>query len=65
MSDTLPTVRIKADTPRGYRIINESSFDAAKHELYDVPAPPQAAPSMPPAAKTVQGGQVYYGRKKR
>jgi hypothetical protein len=35
MYDTLPTVRIKADTRRGYRIINASAFDAASHTIYE------------------------------
>lgn len=39
-----PTVRIKSpvndENPAGYVVINESDFDAAKHELFDVdPAP--------------------------
>lgn len=31
----IPTVRIKADTPLGYAIINESDFDSSEHELFD------------------------------
>ena len=34
----LPTVKIKRDGPRGFRIINESDFDASKHVLFDAPA---------------------------
>jgi hypothetical protein len=33
----LPTIKIKSDRPKGFRIINLSSFDPAKHERYDAP----------------------------
>lgn len=32
------TVKVKADTPRGYRIINKSSFDPKVHKAYDAEA---------------------------
>lgn len=31
----VPTVKVKRDGPKGYRIINKSDFDPAKHELFD------------------------------
>jgi hypothetical protein len=34
---SIPTVRIVAETPRGFRIINESDFDPERHERF-VPA---------------------------
>ena len=34
MTETLPTIRIRSDRPKGYRIINLSSFDPAKHEAW-------------------------------
>ena len=45
MSDTLPTVKVKASDPEqgAFVIINESDFDAAVHELYAEPA--EAAPA--------------------
>ena len=39
MYDTLPTIRIKTDTSRGYRIINASAFDASKHSAFDDATP--------------------------
>ena len=34
-NNTIPTVKVKRDGPKGYRIINESDFDPAKHERAD------------------------------
>lgn len=45
MTDILPTVKIKADTAKGFRIINASDFDPARHERF-VEAP--AVPELPP-----------------
>jgi hypothetical protein len=45
MYDTLPTIRIKADTPRGYRIINASAFDASKHSAFDDTTPRPVTPA--------------------
>ena len=51
MSDRLPTVEIKSDHPRGYRIINESDFDPKQHTLYgEKAAAKKLAPK--PAEKT-------------
>lgn len=33
MSNTCPTVRVKADNEQGFIVINESDFDEAEHEL--------------------------------
>ena len=38
MSYRLPTVKIATDTPKGFRIINESDFDPDVHDLFDEPA---------------------------
>lgn len=35
MSDTVPTIKVKRDGPKGYRIINASAFDAKVHEVYE------------------------------
>ena len=45
----LPTVKIKADSAKGYRIINASAFDPKVHVKYDEPTPGEIAPP-PPAA---------------
>jgi hypothetical protein len=58
--NTLPTIKIKADTPKGFRIINASAFDPKVHAMWRAseparseparsePAPaPQAAPQRP------------------
>lgn len=37
MSDTTPTVKVKADNEQGFYLLNESDFDAAVHELFDKP----------------------------
>ena len=34
MTETLPTIRIRSDRPKGYRIINLSDFDPTKHEAW-------------------------------
>lgn len=31
----LPTIRVRRDGPRGYRLINLADFDPARHELLD------------------------------
>lgn len=31
----IPTIKVKRDGPKGYRLINASDFDPAKHELFD------------------------------
>lgn len=45
----LPTIKVKRDGPKGYRIINLSSFDPAVHVPYDAPVP-AVAPVEPVAA---------------
>jgi hypothetical protein len=45
MSEHLPTVRVKRDGPKGYRIINLSAFDPAVHVLADETARPGDNPS--------------------
>jgi hypothetical protein len=43
---SLPTIKILADTAKGYRIINLSSFDPAKHvPVDDVPEMPAEIPA--------------------
>lgn len=47
MSDDLPTVKVKSGD--SFAIINESDFDAAKHEIFEAPpAPPPPPPAPPP-----------------
>jgi hypothetical protein len=50
-----PTVRIKS--PAGVTVINESDFDAAKHERADAlpPPPPEPPPPPPPEAGPLDG----------
>ena len=51
MTDIVPTIKIKAATAKGFRIINASDFDPAVHERI-VDAPPVIAPpplEPPPA----------------
>lgn len=40
MDYILPTVKVKSDHPRGYRVINETDFDPKKHELFEGEAAP-------------------------
>lgn len=47
----IQTIKVKRDGPKGFRIINLSSFDPAVHEAYDVPAP--AVKPVEPAAAPV------------
>lgn len=42
----IPTLKIKADHPRGWAIINEAAFDPKKHVMYGA-APDKAAPFTP------------------
>lgn len=37
MSNTCPTVKVKADNEQGFAVIDEHAFDPTKHELFDVP----------------------------
>lgn len=48
MSNNIETVKVVADTPSGYAIINAADYDAATHVLYGV-APERAEPSETPA----------------
>jgi len=34
MSDKLPTIKVKDENPRGWKIINASDFDPDKHEIF-------------------------------
>ena len=44
---TIPTIKIRRDNERGYRIINLSSFDPAKHEEFDAaPTPASEEPAL-------------------
>lgn len=59
MSDTLPTVKVKASDPEqgAFVIINEADFDPAVHELYVEPteaAPAEAAPAKASKAKAAK-----------
>lgn len=63
----IPTIKVKRDGPKGFRIINLSSFDPAVHEAYDAPAPvmapvePAAAPVAPEPSATPSGAFVGKG----
>lgn len=35
----IPTVTIVADTAKGFRVINASDFDPARHQIFGEPAP--------------------------
>lgn len=35
----IPTLKIKADHPRGWAIINEADFDPKRHEMWGEPSP--------------------------
>lgn len=49
MSNTCPIVHVKnSDSPDGFIVINESDFDASKHERV-VPLPPAVVVPAPPA----------------
>lgn len=50
----LPKVKVKADTERGFRTINESEFDPEVDELYDEPEAAPIAPSEPPPAPRIR-----------
>ncbi len=53
--NTCPTVKVKADTPTGYMIINESDFDPDMHEIVeDVPVEAATDPD-PDAANSAAG----------
>jgi len=49
MSEACPTVRIRPSHPSqgAFVEINESDFDAARHERFDVPLAPPPAPMAP------------------
>ena len=47
-----PTIKVKRDGPKGFRIINLSDFNPAVHVALDE-APAPAAPFAPPAAAPV------------
>ena len=47
----LPTVKIAADNERGWKLINESTFDASKHTLYEAPVEEQEVASDEGGAK--------------
>jgi hypothetical protein len=47
MHGTCPTVKVKDDSaPGGFVVINESDFDAHKHERHAPPPPPPPAPPI-------------------
>lgn len=40
----IPTIKVQADTPEGYTIINEDDFDPNQHQRYeDAPPSPRQA----------------------
>lgn len=49
----LPTVKITADNERGWKLINESAFDASKHSLYEAPVEEQEVSGDEEGTKTV------------
>lgn len=60
MSYVIPTLKVKRDGPKGYRIINASAFDPKVHELYE-PAEGGAEkvdgkPAKKSAKKPAEGG---------
>lgn len=46
----VPTVKVKASSPRGFVVINASEFDPKVHERFDEPLPPPPPPPPPPPA---------------
>ncbi len=52
MSQQLATVKVKANSERGWRIINQSAFDPGVHQLFeDAPEPAVIeAPAVEPEA---------------
>lgn len=63
----IPTIKVKRDGHKGYRIINLSSFDPAVHEAYDALAPamtpvePAPVPVVPEPTATPSGAFVAKG----
>ena len=53
----LPTVKVKADTAKGSRIINESDFNGAVHVLFDAPAP-DPIPATPEDIDKMKRGEL-------
>jgi hypothetical protein len=35
----IPTIKVQADTPEGYILINESDFDSSQHQRYETRRP--------------------------
>lgn len=57
-------VKVKRDGPRGWHWVAAESFDPARHELVDAPAPdavapatPTPAPAAPAAPQHTKGGR--------
>jgi hypothetical protein len=42
MNEPIEIVKVKRDCPRGYKIINKSDFDPARHEMFDFSPEPEA-----------------------
>lgn len=40
MSDAIPTIKIKHDGPKGFRIINRSAFNPEMHEAFEEASKP-------------------------
>lgn len=57
MSNTCPTVKVKADNEHGFMVINESDFDAKTHEAFDAEevAKPTASKAELQAALDAKG----------
>ncbi len=45
MSQQLATVKVKANSERGWRIINQSAFDPGVHQLFEDAPEPASDPS--------------------
>jgi hypothetical protein len=45
----LPTVKVKREGGKGYRLINQADFDPARHELADQALQPSPARGTPDA----------------
>ena len=65
MSQTCPTVRIKADNEQGFAVINESDFDAKAHEAFDATEDHKSATVAElKEALTAKGVEIPAGAKK-
>ena len=52
MTNTCPTVKIKADNEQGFIVINAADFDEAVHQTFDEDAKEEAAKAPKAKAKS-------------